>query len=466
MTDPRSPGRLSSNRTTQPAVAGRALRSARCPGDPATSRTNSDGATPASATIRRGSTPGVETNDLDARPRARTHARVAGMARVRHCHSAPRRRCTSPCGSSQRASSRRGSPHTRSRIGRRSATPGERSQIVKPVRRIGRDEWEGRICLSKPDRRRSTTASTRTGPWSCAASGRAVCTSGCMPPATTGDHQQAVRRGAAVEAHPRVHRLGREVAGHRRGHAAHRQQPRRHALVVGHVLRRVHAGGARQQRHLRQGLLLRVHPAIRLPQSRVRLRPLQRHPPRRQPPVGQRLPHPQRGRHPLRQRRRRERSLPDLPRRRHHDHPVEPDSRGERGLGLPDSLGIRERHLAPQRPPDGQRRRPLRQEPRRRSVRQRRRQGQRLEPAARHHLGSERQGRMERDGKRGQVRGRDLQPGCRCVRRGRQSADADVSLSRAEHQRSGHDHARADSPGDSCRCSTGSSTTAGPAPSR
>ena len=77
---------------------------------------------------------------------------------------------------------------------------------------------------------------------------------------------------------------------------------------------------------------------VRIAQPGVRLRPLQRHPPGRQPPVGQRLSHPQRGSDPLGHRRRRERPLPDLPRRRHHDHPVEPDHRGERRLGLPDAL--------------------------------------------------------------------------------------------------------------------------------
>ena len=64
----------------------------------------------------------------------------------------------------------------------------------------------------------------------------------------------------------------------------------------------------------------------------------------------------------------RDRPLADLPRRRHHHHPVEPDSRGERRLGFPDPLRLRQRHLADQRPADRQCRYPLRQESRRRSV--------------------------------------------------------------------------------------------------
>ena len=153
-----------------------------------------------------------------------------------------------------------------------------------------------------------------------------------------------------LEAHAGVHRRRRQVDRSHRRHAPHRQQPRRRrSLVVRHVLRRLHARGARQRGRLRQGLVLPVHAAIRIAQPRVRLRHVQRHPHRQQSPVGQRLPHPERGRDPQRQRRRRERHLPDFPRRRDHDDSVEPDSPGERGLELPHPLGVRQRHVACQR---------------------------------------------------------------------------------------------------------------------
>ena len=70
---------------------------------------------------------------------------------------------------------------------------------------------------------------------------------------------------------------------------------------------------------------------------------------------------------------------------------------------------------------------------------QRRRQGQRVEPAARRHLGSDRHRRVERDRQRGEVRRGDLQSGGRFVGGGRQPADPAVHLSR---RRASTDRAR------------------------
>ena len=260
---------------------------------------------------------------------------------------------------------------------------------------------------------------------------------------------EAVRRGAAVEAHARVHRLGREVHRLDRRHAAHRQQPRRHAVVVRHVLRRLHARGTRQRRHLRQGLLLPVDAAIRLAQPRVRLRQLQRHPPRRTTTsraatTASSAPAPS--------------SPATAPARtissRSSSATAPRPSSGTRfsqeseGSNFRTHSGFVNDTWRAERPPDGQRRRPLRQESRHRSVRQRRRQGQRMEPAARHHLGSDRQGRLERHGQRREVRGGDLQPGRRFVGGRRQSADPACSSIAGEHQRAGHDDAGADRAGD------------------
>ena len=199
---------------------------------------------------------------------------------------------------------------------------------------------------------------------------------------------EAVRRGARLEADVEFHRRGRQIDRSHRRHPPDRQQPgRRRTVVVRHVLRRLHARGARQRGRLRQGLVLHVHAAIRLAQSGFWLRQLQRHPDGQQSPVGQRLPHPERGRHPHGRGRRRERHLPDLSGRRDHDDSVEPDPPGERGVELPHALGVHQRHVARGESPHGQPRAPLRQERRRRPVWQRCRQGQRVEPTPRSHRG-------------------------------------------------------------------------------
>ena len=92
----------------------------------------------------------------------------------------------------------------------------------------------------------------------------------------------------------------------------------------------------------------------------------------------------------------------------------------------------------------------------------RRREGQRMEPAARRHLGSDGEGRVERDRQRGQVRRGNFQSGRRFVGGGRQPADSSVHLSRRQHQRPGHDDAGRRRRRRFARSSTGSSPTAVP----
>ena len=91
--------------------------------------------------------------------------------------------------------------------------------------------------------------------------------------------------------------------------------------------------------------------------------------------------------------------------------------------------------------PHGQPGDPLRQEPPESTIGQRRRQGQRLESAARPHLGSDRHRPVERDGQRGEVRRGDPQPCRRFVGGRRQPARPGNSSIAAPHQRPGHDDA-------------------------
>ena len=101
-----------------------------------------------------------------------------------------------------------------------------------------------------------------------------------------------LRRGALLAAELHVRRQRLEVHRSDQGHAARRSVGP--PLQLRHVLRRLHGRGARQPGHLRQGHLLPVDRRLRLAQPDVRLRPLQRHPARQQPPVRQRLSHRQR----------------------------------------------------------------------------------------------------------------------------------------------------------------------------
>ncbi len=100
--------------------------------------------------------------------------------------------------------------------------------------------------------------------------------------------------GTVLAAAVHVRGIGREVNRHHRRHADDRQRPRL-PVLVGHLLRRVHAGAARQQQHLREGDVLPFHQRQRFTQHGVRVRQLRRRPQRQQSPVRERLSHPRHG---------------------------------------------------------------------------------------------------------------------------------------------------------------------------
>ena len=79
--------------------------------------------------------------------------------------------------------------------------------------------------------------------------------------------------------------LARRVDGSHRRHAADRSGPRRPAVLVGHLLRRLRPGAAQQRRVLHEGVVLPLDEGQRLAQHVVRLRQLQRHARRQQPSV-------------------------------------------------------------------------------------------------------------------------------------------------------------------------------------
>ena len=205
--------------------------------------------------------------------------------------------------------------------------------------------------------------------------------------------RHTVRRGAVSKRHVQVHRLGRQVDRPHRRHAAHRQQPRRRAVLVAtRSAASARPRGATATDIFAKGSYFLSTPTIRLAQLVFGYDTLQRHPHGQQPPVGQRLPHPRRRRDPHRHRRRRA-IFPIFLGDGTHDHPVEPDSDPRaRARASGRTRAVRQRHVA--------------------AVSDRltanvglrfdknhgtdqsgtsRRQGQRVEPAARHHLGSDRQ---------------------------------------------------------------------------
>ncbi len=182
-----------------------------------------------------------------------------------------------------------------------------------------------------------------------------------------------------------------------RRHAADRQQPRRHALLVADTSaasarRRSATTRTSSSRH-RTSCRRRGAGSHNLTFGYDNFNDIRM---RQQPPVGQRLPHPQRRRDPPRHRRRRERSIPLFLGDGTTIIQWNPISDRQRGLELPHPLRVLQRHLARQRSPDREPRRALRQEPRRGSAGQRRRQGQRVQPAPRRRVGSERRRQLDR----------------------------------------------------------------------
>ncbi len=159
---------------------------------------------------------------------------------------------------------------------------------------------------------------------------------------------QARRRSARLEADVPVHRLGGQVDRSHRGHAAHRQQPRRRrALVVGHVLRRLHAGRdattPTSSSRARTSCRRRdsgSHNFVFGYDTFDDIRTANNH------QSGSDYRILSAGAILTGAGRRRERHLPDLPRRRDHDDSVEPDSRGERRVELPDAFPVPQRHVA------------------------------------------------------------------------------------------------------------------------
>ena len=131
---------------------------------------------------------------------------------------------------------------------------------------------------------------------------------------------------------------------HRR-HADDRQRARP-PLLVGDVLRRLHPEKRDNQDIFVKGSYFLSTERRRVAQHDLRLRQLQRHPQRQQPPVGQRLPHPPR---PARSSR-----APDVYPlflgRRHDASSSGTRSRSTAGIELPDPLGVLQRQLARQRP--------------------------------------------------------------------------------------------------------------------
>ena len=156
-----------------------------------------------------------------------------------------------------------------------------------------------------------------------------------------------LRRSAVLRPPVRLRGQRRQVDGSHPGHAAPRPEPRG-AVLVRHVLRHLRTRAAEQRRLLRQGHLLPVEEGQRLALDVVRVRQLQRHPEREQPPVGQRLPHPGHLVVPPADRRRRA----PVSGQQHDDHPVQPAAGAEPGLQLPDALGVLHRRVAHQRQPD------------------------------------------------------------------------------------------------------------------
>ena len=167
-----------------------------------------------------------------------------------------------------------------------------------------------------------------------------------------------------LQPQPEVRQQRRLDHRHRRRHAGDRPGAEL-ALLVADVLRRLRPRrGAQQREHRPEGNLVRVDRGYRLAQRRVRLRHLQRHAARREPSVGQRLPHPGHDvDHP------RQRGLSELDPRRPDRDPVEPDRRGQPGHELPDPFAVPQRSVAPERPVDAESRAALGQERRRRQRR-------------------------------------------------------------------------------------------------
>ena len=193
----------------------------------------------------------ARASDRQGRPDLRVHARRPGDARpalVLHV-GPPARRVAGPDADCHRrfpTSSRRSSGATRSRA-RISLTPQHRFQVNYNHHDRSQINYSFNQNLTMDLRSLGTRR---------------------LPERLYAVHVQrhadleAVRRGARLEAHARVHRLRRQVDRSHRGHAPHRQQPRRRrSLVVRHVLRRLHARGARQRGRLRQGRLLPVDAA-------------------------------------------------------------------------------------------------------------------------------------------------------------------------------------------------------------
>ena len=159
------------------------------------------------------------------------------------------------------------------------------------------------------------------------------------------------------------------------------------------LLRRVQRGPAQQRGLARQGVLLRQHRQGWLARPGARLRLLQRHRGRGEPPVADRLSDLERH-HPLRGR-------SGLPGDHAGEHPdlVVPDLRERPRHRLQDQLGVHQRSLGAQRQVELQRRRSLRRERLHElggSDRRRRRQaepspGGQLRPQGRRQLGLQRQ---------------------------------------------------------------------------
>ena len=253
--------------------------------------------------------------------------------------------------------------------------------------------------------------------------------------------------GARLVAAFQLHR--RRRADHRsdQGHAAARSPARQHALLVADLLRRLRPGEARQHRTCssRRTYFLSTegagsHNMVFGYDTFNDKRFANNHQSGSDYRIfGTTVDHPRRGRL--------SRSSSATARR---PDPVEPDSRRQPGDELPDPLGVLQRQLARQRPPDGQSRAALRQEPRRR---QRRASWWRTTARSARASASSgiRPGDEQLVGHRQlrEVRLGDLQQHRRLLVAGRQPADLPVRLPRAGDQRRPRRRRRATPDGDS-----------------
>ena len=198
--------------------------------------------------------------------------------------------------------------------------------------------------------------------------------------------------------------------GLRRRRRVHDRPHRRHArgglgaqhpvLVADLLLGLCPAGEARQREPAAQGQLLPLDQPRRVAQPGVRLRHVQRRPDREEPPVRKRLPH---SRHHLDCRRRRRVSI--VGPGSEHAHSMEPDHAEQPGHRLPHPLAVCQRHVAGERSAQPQPRDAVGSQQRQGQRRRRCRQGQRLQPAPRRDVGSDRIGPVDGE--------RQLWPLCR-----------------------------------------------------